>query len=525
MNKILLLSLSVLCVAAFADTYLVKADLDASRLDPFARANIAVIAELEHTAILLVNEEEFNLISNRSFEVLDENPSEGDYYLVRRVDETLDLGLYGDILFSENMDYLLRIDHAVFEELIKQKVMVKKLFLRPIVLSDGNPQPEILTDPTVQEIVDLVDADSVLASVQQLQDFVSRYSTYDSCLSAANWIADKFNGYGLDSVYFQYHTSGHAPNIIGVKRGVLYPDSIYTVICGHFDASSDMAPEIAPGADDNASGTTAAIEAARVMQNYDFEYSIRYMAFSGEEFGLYGSEYYAQQAYTQGDSIRGVFNADMIAYSDAQPEDLEVIGKISNPSCDWLADFFIAAADSYTTLPTDKHLTNNWIPSDNQSFLDYGYAALLGIEDHGVVNPWYHSPGDTIGSGYNDNAFCTEVTKAHVAAVAIMAVPYEIGAEEVTDVRIGTPKLSIYPTVHSSHFTIAFDGPDPSIAIYDATGRLVKNFNLKSEISNLQSAVSWRGVDNTGQKLPSGVYFVCAASKDLKAIEKLVLVR
>jgi len=74
MNKILLLSLSVLCVAAFADTYLVKADLDASRLDPFARANIAVIAELEHTAILLVNEEEFNLISNRSFEVLDENP-------------------------------------------------------------------------------------------------------------------------------------------------------------------------------------------------------------------------------------------------------------------------------------------------------------------------------------------------------------------------------------------------------------------------------------------------------------------
>ena len=252
MNKILLLSLSVLCVAAFADTYLVKADLDASRLDPFARANIAVIAELEHTAILLINEEEFNLISNRSFEVLDENPSEDDYYLVRQVDETLDLGLYGDILFSENMDYLLRIDHAVFEELIKQKVMVKKLFLRPIVLSDGNPQPEMLINPTVQEIVDLVDADSVLASVQQLQDFVSRYSTYDSCLSAANWIADKFNGYGLDSVYFQYHTSGHAPNVIGVKRGVLYPDSIYTVICGHFDATSYMAPEIAPGADDNA---------------------------------------------------------------------------------------------------------------------------------------------------------------------------------------------------------------------------------------------------------------------------------
>jgi hypothetical protein len=454
MNKILLLSLSVLCVAAFADTCLVKADLDASRLDPFARANIAVIAELEHTAILLVNEEEFNLISNRSFEVLDENPSEGDYYLVRRVDETLDLGLYGDILFSENMDYLLRIDHAVFEELIKQKVMVKKLFLRPIVISDGNPQPEMLIDPTVQEIVDLVNADTVLSYVQRLQDFVSRYSTYDSCFAAANYIASKFNDYGCDSIFFQNHTSGHAPNVIGVKRGVIHPDSIYTVICGHFDATSYLAPEIAPGADDNASGTASVLEATRVMKDYEFEYSIRYIAFSGEEFGLYGSEYYASMASSQGDSIRGVFNADMIAYSDVQPEDLEVIGKTSNPPCEWLADFFIAAADSYTTLLTSKHLTSNWIPSDNQSFLDYGYAALLGIEDYGVVNPWYHSPGDTIGSGYNDNAFCTEVIKAHVAAIAIMAVPYDVGVEEATETRFEQSKFDIYPTVHNTHFTI-----------------------------------------------------------------------
>jgi hypothetical protein len=523
MNKILLLSLSVLCVAAFADIYLVKADLDASRLDPFARANIAVIAELEHTAILLVNEEEFNLISNRSFEVLDENPSEGDYYLVRQVDETLDLGLYGDILFSENMDYLLRIDHAVFEELIKQKVMVKKLFLRPIVISKKPSSGQMFVDPVIQEIVDLVDADTVLATVQRLQDFISRYSTYDSCLAAANWIVDKFNGYGLDSVYFQYHTSGHAPNVIGVKRGVLYPDSIYTVICGHFDATSYLQPEIAPGADDNASGTASVLEATRVMQNYDFEYSIRYIAFSGEEFGLYGSEYYAQQAYTRGDSIRGVFNADMIAYSDVQPEDLEVIGKISNPSCDWLADFFIAAADTYTTLPTDKHLTNNWIPSDNQSFLDYGYPGLLGIEDYGVINPWYHTPGDTIGSGYNDNAFCTEVTKAHVAAVAIMAVPYGVGVEEATETRFEQSKLDIYPTVHNTHFTIVFDGSNPSLAVYDATGRCVKQFSyLTYQPFNY---VVWYGKDNFDQKLPTGVYFVRIETNEATQVEKVVLIK
>jgi len=46
-----------------------------------------------------------------------------------------------------------------------------------------------------------------------------------------------------------------------------------------------------------------------------------------------------------------------------------------------------------------------------------------------------------------------------------------------------------------------------ALNIYDATGRMVKEFNLKSEISNKQSTVSWNGVDNTGQKLPNGVYF------------------
>ncbi|MGB3342140.1 MAG: M28 family peptidase [bacterium] len=517
MKKVLLLSLSLFCIAAFADTYLAKADLDASRLEPFIQTNIAVVAELEHTAILLIDEGELDIISDISFEILDHNPSEGDYYLIRRIDKTLDLSIYGDILFNEADDFILRVDHTVFEELIKQKVQVKQLFLRSIILSDKTQQPVMLADPTIQEIVDLVDADTVLADVQRLQDFVSRYSTYDSCLSAANWIADKFNAYGLDSVYFQYHTSGHAPNVIGVKHGVLYPDSIYTVICGHYDAISYLAPEIAPGADDNASGTTAALEAARVMQNFDFEYSVRYMAFSGEEFGLYGSEYYAQQAYTRGDSIRGVFNADMIAYSDVQPEDLEVIGKISNPSCDWLADFFIAAADTYTTLLTSKHLTSNWIPSDNQSFLDYGYAALLGIEDYGVTNPWYHSPGDTIGSGYNDNAFCTEVIKAHVAAVSIMAVPYETAVEELTETTFKN-QLTVYPTLNGSHFVIMFNGQDPSLAIFDASGRQVKTYNNINEIT-------WYGNDDSGRQLPAGVYFVRAFNKDSKMIKKVVLIR
>ncbi|MCK4453062.1 T9SS type A sorting domain-containing protein, partial [candidate division WOR-3 bacterium] len=63
------------------------------------------------------------------------------------------------------------------------------------------------------------------------------------------------------------------------------------------------------------------------------------------------------------------------------------------------------------------------------------------------------------------------------------------------------------------------------LRIYDVTGRLVMNFNLKSEISNLQSKVSWNGVDNAGQMLPSGVYFLEFQAGDYKETKKLLLVR
>jgi hypothetical protein len=53
------------------------------------------------------------------------------------------------------------------------------------------------------------------------------------------------------------------------------------------------------------------------------------------------------------------------------------------------------------------------------------------------------------------------------------------------------------------------------LKIYDASGRLVKNFNLKSEISNLQSKVSWNG----------GVYFLEFQAGNYKETRKILLVR
>ncbi|KPJ72099.1 hypothetical protein AMJ52_07485 [candidate division TA06 bacterium DG_78] len=519
----LLLIISITLI--FASECLIMVDLTEERLAPFAENDLKVVQELENSAILLVDCADFDKLASHSYEILDSSPEEGRYYLVRALDPASDLSVYGEILWKEGDDYLLKIDVGLLESLMKQRVMLKRMTLKPIIIKNEATPLQFRTDSTVQEIIDLIDPDSILASVQRLQDFVTRYSFTDSCVAAADWIVGRFTDYGCDSVFLHYHTGGQAPNVIAVKHGVVHPDNVYVIICGHFDSTSFIDPwNEAPGADDNASGTTSALEAARVMQNYEFEYSIRFCAWSGEEQGLYGSDAYASYVYSQGDSIIAVLNADMIAYTDILPESIEVIAKISNPACGWLADFFIAAADSYATLLTKKTMTSYWPWSDHSSFWDKNYPAILNIEDDlPLPNPYYHLPGDTIGGGYNNNNFCTETIKAMIATLALLAVPYhpDPGVEEFGDVVSNTPQLRIYPSLGSSRFTISFTNTsdtEATLKIYDVSGKLVRTL--------LQpSPVEWTGIDDFGKKVPAGIYVVRLEMGELSTAEKLIVLK
>jgi aminopeptidase YwaD len=484
-------------VLALADEYLVRVDLDVDRLSPLSDQRIRILAELDHNAVILLDD-------------LD--------YLVLPMDSIFDLTSYGEILMKDGNDYLLRLYAGMIESLVKQKVMVKRLSFTPMMLrtervpsppNHGTQLPDVYFDYAVQEMVDLVHSDTIFGNVQRMQDYGTRYSTHDSCFAAAGYIFDKFIAYGCDSVFLQYHESGYAPNVIGVKRGEVYPESIYTVICGHFDATSYLAPAI-------------------VMSNYQFEYSIRYIAFSGEEQGLYGSQHYAQLARSQGDSILGVINGDMIAYSDILPESLEVFAKTNNPPCEPLADFFIAAADTYTTLLTSKRLTTTMVYSDHAPFWDQGYLALCNIEDFWVQNPYYHTPGDTIGAGYNDQDFCTEVTKAEIAALALLAIPYDTGIEEFTEDGAEKGQLNVWPTIGKNLFTLSlapqFTEPI-ELRIHDVTGRIVRNLVMPSSETGNQSSVTWDGTDNAGRNLPAGIYIVQSVGDLKDQTTKLVLLR
>ena len=156
-------------------------------------------------------------------------------------------------------------------------------------------------DPRIREMLDQVNMDSIEATVQHLQDYGHRLWNSNNAFAASNWIADRMAAMGLEVEQQPFYASTWlgsgqaAPNVIGIQRGTLYPD-IYVVCGSHFDSfswESMYGSGNAPGADDNATGVASVLESARILTQYEFEYSIVYCAFGCEEMGLYGSEAYA----------------------------------------------------------------------------------------------------------------------------------------------------------------------------------------------------------------------------------------
>ncbi len=265
--------------------------------------------------------------------------------------------------------------------------------------------------------------ESIFYNVLRLQNFQTRYSLSESAFACANFLYNKLLAYRLDSVYFQTFLPNYSPNVIGIKRGANQLESIYVVLCAHYDAISSNPFLFAPGADDNGSGTSALLEVIRILSNYNFEKTIRFIFFSGEEEGLLGSYYYCSLAkYVYEDSIISAINIDMIGYSIEGRDSASIIGKPNNPNCQPLVDYFISCADTYTNLRCIRAIIDR-PRSDHASFNRFGYIAIHIRENLNINNPYYHTNGDTIGGGFNDLNLVYEITKATIATIASLSNP------------------------------------------------------------------------------------------------------
>ncbi len=278
--------------------------------------------------------------------------------------------------------------------------------------------------PIVDQIVSDCSLTEYVNRWQALDDFETRYYNRPENVAASQWMYEEFQSFGLTAEFHEYNHNGTRRNVIGTLPGLVHPEQV-VYLTGHFDSTSEDVAH-APGADDNASGTAAFLEAARVLSQYAFEYTIKFAGFNSEEQGLLGSGAYVSHIASQGEDVIGCYNLDMIAYRGVDPAPPDLI-MYTNSASQWLAQIYADACLEY--FPNDLEpivLVEALSASDHASFWNHGYHAICGIEEEAWgpdFCPWYHTSNDRIERYPQD--YPTHCATAAIAAVAHTAVPMQ----------------------------------------------------------------------------------------------------
>ncbi len=235
-----------------------------------------------------------------------------------------------------------------------------------------------------------LDAETWRSEVDELSRF-SRY-TYGTEIDAARiLISSRFRAMGLEVEETSFATArGTATNVIAKIPGRSRPDEVY-VVGAHYDSTSEKPFELAPGAEDNATGAAGLLSLARIFVDQPPEATLLFVAFSGEEQGLLGSRAFLNPWLVEGRSaqIHGVFIMDMIGYSgDTELDCLLETSAATRPFLDQ-----IQAVHQDSELILSESL--DYWGSDHVPFLDNKIPAVLFIENDYLDYPAYHRSADT----------------------------------------------------------------------------------------------------------------------------------
>lgn len=386
---------------------------------------IPVFLKLKDYYIAEIEKEDMVFFHTRGipYGIIDQNPRSHEYLFIHSKVALPDSVLAAcDLLYPLGEHrYVIRAAETSLDRLSRPGVSIVRIDQRPLPLLDRGKMPGSYlerispADPLIEFLLSQVSTDNLNSYIAALQNFGTRYSFTPQCSLAAEYVYRFFHELELDVAFDPFEYRGHMwRNVVATLPGIVYPDSVY-IICGHYDSTNRFNPsEDAPGADDNASGTAAVLEAARILSRYSSRTTIQFICFSGEEQGLIGSQHYAGQARNQGMNIGGVLNFDMIAYQE-HPEERDILLYADEPSVP-VADVFDSVAMAYTELESSLK-TGHFGASDHFSFQQNDYQAILIIENS--TNPNYHSSRDLLET--LTLSFATEVVRAGVATLALLA--------------------------------------------------------------------------------------------------------
>lgn len=273
-----------------------------------------------------------------------------------------------------------------------------------------------LSRAQLQALVNEVNGTRYFNTLTALTGFGSRYSLTGNVVSARDYIATELANAGVTVTRQQFsYSSTTQQNVIGTITGSLFPEQ-FVVVGAHYD-SLPASSTNAAGAEDNASGTAAVIELARIFADQQPQRTIVFVAFAVEEQGLVGSTRYVQSlTTTQRSNLVAALTMDMVAYtSDTELDVLLETASFANS----VADVQAAAAAEFTSLVVYRSL--NPFGSDHMPFLNQSLPATLAIENEWDSYPHYHRNTDTVSRV--SQAQGTEVVKMQAAALGILANP------------------------------------------------------------------------------------------------------
>jgi hypothetical protein len=349
-----------------------------------------------------------------------------------------------------------------------------------------------------------IDKTIYLSYLENLTSFGPRVTGSSACEEAAEYIYNQFESMGLAVRYHPWSIGGYTSNnveatINGIDES---SDEIY-IICAHYDTVSPS-----PGADDDGSGTVAVLMAAFIMSqyHYQFNHTIKFVTFSGEEQGLLGSSIYAANATDEGWNIIGVLNADMISYAETTSDGNNLI-VFQNDASQWLYDYTLDISIEYGDY-IDLTLYNGGFTwgSDHYYFWDEGYDALFYYEYR--TTSYYHTSGDTI-----DHINATYAVKNVRLILATLADLSEVSIRNnppTKPVLTGPSQGVIHQAYNLSIVTTELDGEDVYYFIEWGDGQVDEWVGPYKANTTAEITHQWN---------KKGTYTITAKAKDINGIE------
>ncbi len=333
-------------------------------------------------------------------------------------------------------------------------------------------------DPDIRKIVSMIDSARIEATIRKLVSFGTRNSLSTQTDpnrgigAARDWLYTEFKRIADDSngnmkVEIQKWNQPPGPrvpqttpfsNVVATLSGGQGSDNgRMLVVSGHFDSmptSPTDGVSDAPGANDDASGTAAVLEMARVMSKYKFRIPIVFMAVSGEEQGLIGATHFAEEAKKANLRIDAMFTNDIIGNSTggngvhddktvrvfaegvpsdetaAQATSRRSVGGENDSASRQLARYIKEAAGTYVPkfkvqviYRRDRYLRGG----DHIPFLENGYAAVRFTEPNENYDHQHQNVRTVNGTVFGDLPefvdfpYITQVARVNTAALASIA--------------------------------------------------------------------------------------------------------